>query len=302
MRKLVILIFLLSSSGMWAQHYSNTHFGMNLGLFFNFGTHQKSLGLSTRIYYTSYFFQINMGNTITLNKASYGNRLNFWENRLYAGAVLMAGKRESILDFEFDGLNHQTKYNLGLAYNYILYFDNIGTTQISGAFGIHIKNFSLRFENDVFGGQARDRFRTGHLVAIYKQNMVKYSVGLYIWTGETRGSTWNKTSGSKMPNGYRDLSALPFGRTSHGILYGGILFNLPHGNTSHLRLGIDSEHVRHAFQNRFTHDLVLLPKSIERNTPHYPRLDSSGMPVFEKDLVRKNRYFMQFGLNDNWGN
>lgn len=116
---------------------------------------------------------------------------------------------------------------------------------------------SLIHENDVFGGQAKDRFRTGHFLAHYRLNEhIKLTAGLNIWTGETRESKWNKSPGIKMPNGFRDLSPLPYGKTSHGLLYGGIHINLPmYGQVAQARIGVDSEHVRHSFQNRLMHDL-----------------------------------------------
>lgn len=295
--KLSLIICLLCTGWLHAQSFESSRFGGSIGLLVNIGSHERSVGISAKAYYQDYFYQFNLGTTFTRNTLSFGNRRKFWESRTYGGLVLLAGKRETVRDFELDGLNHQSNYNYGISYNYLIYSDNAGTSQLSGGWGLHLKAFSLRFENDVFGGQARDRFRTGHLIATYRLEQFKFSTGLYIWTGETRGSTWIKLAGEKMPGGYRSLEDLPYGRTSHGILYGGIQANIPGGNYVHLRAGLDSENIRHAFQNRFTHDLILLPKSVERNTPHYPRLDENGCPVFEKSKVRKDRFYLQFGMN-----
>ena len=73
---------------------------------------------------------------------------------------------------------------------------------------------------------------------------------------------------------------------------------MPYGNILQMKVGVDSERFRHAFQNRLTHDLIILPKKVTRNTPHYPRLDENGCPVFEKELVRKDKWYFQVGLND----
>lgn len=301
MKKIVFLFSFLYSVA-YGQSLTRSHVGASLGVVFNMGTHQRSVGIAAKAYYTDYFYQINLGSTFTFSGWNYGNRKNFVEARTYAGALLLAGKNNSPIDFELDGLNHQTAHNYGVGFNYLYYWDNAQTSQFSGGFGLHIKNVSLRFENDVFGGQAKDRFRTGHLVASYKTTDFKYTSGLYIWTGETAGSKWIRQTMDGCPSGYRNLEDLPYGKTSHGILYGGVLFNLPYGNTIHWRLGVDSENVRHAFQNRLTHDLILLPKKIKRNTPHYPRLDENGCATFDITKVRKDRLFMQFGLNDSWGN
>lgn len=298
----LFLLFWLLALKVNGQAYSNSNFGASTSLFFNFGTHQQSIGINLRGYYTDHFYQINLGQSITWNLKSFGSRQKFWETRSSAGLILMAGKPESVVDFELDGLNHQRKTNYGIGFNYLFYYDNVQTSQFSGGWGLYLKNTSIKFENDVFGGQARDRFRTGHLTINYKTDNFKYVAGLYLWTGETRNSIWQRIPMENCPSGFRLLEDTPFGKTSHGIAYGGIHMRLPYGNSAHLRLGVDSEGIRHAFQNRLVHDLLFLPKSIERNTPHYPMLDEHGCAVFDKKDARKPSLFMQFGLNDNWGN
>lgn len=272
--------------------------GLQTGVVLNIGTHELAVGIQLKGYIGFDYSQLNLGNTFLWKFYSLGNRRHFFENRASAGAVLMVGKNNSVVDFELDGLNHQTRKDFGIAFNYLIYSDNAGTSQLSGAWALHIKNVSVRLENDVFGGQARDRFRTGMLSVSYRSDWYKINAGLYIWTGETRGSFWDKSVTKGMPSGYRSLEDLPYGRTSHGIFYGGVQFLLPYGNIAHVRVGADSEHFRHFFQNRLMHDLIFLPEKIKRNTPHYPRLDEQGYPVFEKESVRKTIYYLQFGLND----
>lgn len=293
---LIIAVQLVAAQSL---RYNRPNAGLQTGLVLNLGTHEIAVGIQLKGFIGFDYAQLNLGNTFSWKFHSLGNRKRFYENRAYAGAVLMVGKNNSYVDFELDGLNHQTQKDVGVAFNYLIYTDNAGTSQFSGGFGLHIKNVSIRFENDVFGGQTRDRFRTGALYVSYRSDWYKLNAGLYIWTGETRGSFWDKSANSpKMPSGFRSLEDLPYGKTSHGIFYGGVQFLLPYGNIAHLRIGADSEHFRHAFQNRLMHDLLFLPEKIERNTPHYPRLDKNGCPVFDKQLVRKTKYYLQFGFND----
>lgn len=302
--KQLITVFVLLLAGaefVLAQslRFDRPNAGVQTGLVVNIGTHELAVGVQLKGYIGFDYAQLNLGNTFSWNVYSFGKRKRFYENRAYAGAVLMAGKNNSIVDFELSGLNHQTQKDIGVAFNYLVYTDNAGTSQLSGGFGLHLKNVSLYIENDVFGGQARDRFRTGIFSIAYRSGWYRLNAGIYIWTGETKGSFWNKSARSKtMPGGYRSLEHLPYGRTSHGILYGGVQFLLPYGNIAHLRVGADSEHFRHFFQNRLIHDLIFLPENVKRHTPHYPRLNEDGCPVFEKELVRKTRYYLQFGLND----
>lgn len=284
------------------QSFSNQRLGASVGLLINVGTHVNSIGLSVNTYYKDYFYQVNAGSSFTFNLTSYGGRKKFWESRNSLGLILLAGKKQVMPDFQLNGLLHNTSYNYGLGYNYIWYFDNAQTSQLSGGWAAHIKSFSVLFENDVFGGQAKDRFRTGHLAFTYRDNDFKFATGLYLWTGETANSIWDKTPLENCPSGFRILEDLPYGKTSHGILYGGLTYNVGYGQFAHFKTGIDSEKIRHAFQNRLIHDLLFLPKSVERNTPHYPRLDKEGCPVFEDSLVRKSKFYLQFGANENWSN
>ena len=301
MKKIFLLLFLIPFSS-FEQTFKAEKVGISIGILFNVGTQVKNVGISFNSYYHDYFYQINAGSTFTFNLTSYGKRKNFWESRNSLGVILLGGKKEMTPDFQLNGLLHNSSYNYGLGYNYIWYFDNSKTSQLSGGWAVHLKSFSLLLENDIFGGQGKDRFRTGHLTMNYRLKDFKLTTGLNIWTGETANSIWNKEAFDKCPSGYRELESLPYGKTSHGILYGGISYNLGYGQYTTMRIGVDSEKIRHAFQNRLMHDLIFLPKKIERKTPHYPRLDDFGCPVFEDSLVRKSKFYFQLGVNENWSN
>ncbi len=301
--RLVILCFLpLSVVG---QNYFREHFGATAGIAINLGSHVNAVGLNLKTYYTDYFFQINATSTIYFNGSSYGGRKRFVESRNAVGAVLLGGKKDMTPDFQLDGLNHQTNYNLGIGYNYVWYVDNAGTSQNSGGFGFHIKNVSIYHENDVFGGRAKDRFRTGHFYISYREKYFKLGMGFSLWTGETSGAKWEKIHLDKAPNGFKILEGLPYGKTSHGNFYGSFIYDLPYGQDIHLKVGVDSENTRHFVQNRLIHDMLLIPgynKISKRVTPHYPRLDESGCPVFNRKDTRKARPYLQFGMNENWSN
>jgi hypothetical protein len=287
---------------LYSQSYIKDHTGMNAGVVLNFGSHINAIGLNLNAYYTDYFFQLNAGSTIYFYDKAYGGRKKFWEIRNSLGLVLLAGKRNTVRDFQFDGLNHQTSYDYGLAYNYLWYFDNVGTSQRSGGFGIHIKNISLYHENDVFAGSAEDRFRTGHFLISYKMENFKLGIGLAIWTGETIDGVKVNHVGPKMRKGYKSLEDRPYGKTSHGNAYASMITNLPYQQNAHLRIGMDNEHIRHSIQNRLIHDMLLLPAKMGRTSYHYPRLDKDGCPTFEKETVRPTKFYTQFGMNENWSN
>lgn len=301
--KFRLLIFLLFFGKLgFSQFHSDPKLGFQVGAVLNFGTNVNALGLTGSVYYADFFYQWNVSSQLKYNFTSYGKRKMFWENRNAFGLVLLGGKKDQTPDFQLDGLNHQTNFSNGIAFNYLWYFDGAGTSQRSGAWGLHINYFSLLFENDVFAGQGRDKFRTGILQASYRYQDWKFFSNLYLWTGETRGSFWNKTPLPKCPSGFRCLDSLPYGKTSHGIWSFGASRNLIYNQVATVKIGFDSEQVRHHAQNRFAHDLILFPKKMERNTPHYPRLDENGMPVFERSQVRKARYYFQASLNEVWSN
>ena len=145
---LIVLIILFSSATGWAQslRYNKPNAGVQAGLVLDIGSHEFAVGLQLKGFIGFDYAQLNLGNTFYWKFYSLGNRKMFFENRAYVGGVLMVGKKGSVVDFELDGLNHQTTRNFGIAFNYLIYTDNAGTSQLSGAFGMHIKNFSIRFE------------------------------------------------------------------------------------------------------------------------------------------------------------
>ena len=301
MKYIVLLILSIPIFGT-SQSYFQKHFGGSIGIAMNLGSHQSSFGLTLNAYWTDYFVQINANTTANYHFYNLGERTKYWEMRNAVGLILLAGKKERTFDFQLDGLNHQTNYNYGIGFNYISYKDQVGTSQLSGGFVAHIKQLSIYHENDVFGGQARDRFRTGQFHFSYQYQDYKFGLGLKMWTGETRNGRFVDVSTNKIRGGYKILEALPYGKTSHGILYGSFSYNLPYKQDVFLKIGIDSELIRHGFQNRLIHDLIFLPKNVKHHSSHYPMLDKKGKTVFNKKEIRPSKYYFQFGLMEGWYN
>ncbi len=297
---MILIVSCWNSQLLLGQFKSNPSIGFQIGAVAQFGSHINALGISGNIYYSDFFYQFNVSSQLKYNFTNLGNRTHFWENRNGLGLILLAGKKNLSPDFQFDALNHQTKFSNGLGYNYLWYFDQAGTSQRSGGWGLHLRYFSLLFENDVFGGQQKDRFRTGTMQLNYRFQDWKFFTNLNLWTGETANSHWDKNPLPKCPSGFRSLENLPYGKTSHGVFAFGFYHNFLEKQNASFKIGIDSEHIRHATQNRFAHDLLILPKNLERNTPHYPRLNEEGIPVFEKSEVRKSKIFFQSGVNEIW--
>lgn len=296
-----LLVFVLLPILSYGQDYVSQHFGGTIGVSVNFGSHINSLGLTFNGYWTDYFIQINAKSSLHFHLTNLGDRKNFFESRTAIGAVLLAGKKDrDTIDFQLDAINHQTKYNLGLGYNYILYHDNKKTSQRSGGFAVHVKSFTAYHENDIFAGQGRDRFRTGQFHFAYHHQDYKLGIGVKMWTGETRGGKHVDIVNDKIRGGYKTLDHLNYGKTSHGILYGSLSYKLPYRQDAFVKIGMESEEIRHLIQNRLIHDLIFLPKSVKHHSSHYPRLDEFGCPVFEKNHAKKNRLYFQLGTSDAW--
>lgn len=302
MKNFLLSCLFFLSFGSFGQNWNQFSAGTMLGLTATIGTHSTRVGLTISGHFNYSFVQLNVSNFANFNLFGYGKRTKYLESRTAIGIVLLGGKRNNTPNFQYDALFHNTMYAYGLGYNYLWYHDNAKTTQRSGGWALHIKSFSLLLENDVFGGQGKDRFRTGHLSLTYRHQWTKFTVGLNIWTGETANSYWQKIPMTKCPSGFRLLEDLPYGTKSHGILYLGVTQKMPYFSNVYGRIGIDSERVRHAFQNRLMHDLIFLPKCFPRNTPHYPMLDQEGCPTFEKSKVRKSKLYLQGGVRDVWSN
>lgn len=298
MNRFLFLFFFCPSVLAFGQNRWKPDAGIKATLLVAFGSHQNSLGLKLDSYVGNDFVQLNAGVTTRYFLTNLGNRNNFGELRLSAGGVLMFGKGRGPINMDWDGPLHQSKSEYSIGYAHYWYLDRLGTSQRSGAWNLGIQRIDILMENDVFGGEAKDRFRTGGLIVSYRDSLYKASIGLTIWTGETAETIWDKNPWPGAPNGYRDLTSGPFGKLNHGILYGELKHRFVGGQTAGARLGWDSEQIRHVFQNKLSHDLVLFPKKMVRNTPHYPRLDEAGNNVFTRKEARKPRFYFQTFLND----
>ncbi len=281
-----------------AQNWYSLDFGVNASLFVSLGSHQTSIGGKLNTFLGIQNMQLNSGITTRYFVKNIGSRCHFWEHRIGFGAVVRWGERKNPVNYNFDVALHNSAHKYSLGYGYLWYFDPVGTKQRSGTWNLGIERIDLQFENDVFGGQAKDRFRTGGLSVSYRDSIQQIAIKLILWTGETAKSVWSRTPQLKQPSGFRDLSSLPYGYLNHGILcieYSCVVsFNQTVGG----RIGWDSEYTRHVFQNRISHDLIFLPKKIERNTPHYPMFDEFGNNVWTRKAARKPKFYGKLFIGD----
>ncbi|MEX2484519.1 MAG: polymorphic toxin type 23 domain-containing protein [Brumimicrobium sp.] len=293
----ISILFLVQFITIKAQTLQEDDWGLQIGISANFGTHINQLGLKIQGYFRYEFVQINGGNLFLFNASNLADRKNYFETRINLGSVLLAGRRNSVPTFIFDGLNHQSDYEYGLGYNYLWYLDDAKSSQVSGGFGFHVRQFSLLVENDIFSGNGRDRFRTSYTQLNYHNELINITLNTQLWTGETWGTKLQEDHKEKHPVGYKDLRNTIYGKKSHGILSVGADYNLYYGNSVSVLIGIDDERIRNGLQNRFMHNKPFLPKKWRTQNVHYPMLDYRGLPTHSKEDTKMSKLFLQFGQN-----
>lgn len=279
-----------------------THrFGFHTSIILQVGTPINRIGVGISGYWLTPFSQLNIGNQSTLYFSGYGPRQSYFENRSHIALIGLVGKREMRSTTYFGELHHHSSKNAAFGYSYLVYWDTRGTAQTSGAFGMQFHQYSFAFENDAFGFQGRDRFRTGRLTAAYLDSTFQIQLQSIIWTGESRGGQRQHDTHYPGKFGYKDLSNTYLGKYSHGVLTLGVKHILPFNQLAGVEIGIDHERIRHFFQNRLVHDFQFSKKNPSRMNPHYPMLQQDGSPYLFKDeqCIRKGKPVIQLGLYPN---
>lgn len=287
------IVFLLVF-GIHCVGFSQTIF-LGLRLSASIGSHQHYYGIGAHAGLEYRSFLLTLGSDVSYRLKDLGQRNRFLESRSYLGASMVTGKYTSVRDLELGALNNYFSRENSLGYAYIIYMDKAGTSQLSGAFRCEIKRHSLMLENDFFAGQGKDRFRTATLLYRYRELLWSGHLGVRLWTGEASGLQVKEMERLGRKQRYKDLSSNPFGKTSHGILYGGVQYALG-SQTLGVELGIDAEQVRNALQNQVAHAAVWHKRQASKAVA-YPMLDKLGNPTFDKTQVRSNRAYFQLSIS-----
>jgi RHS repeat-associated protein len=170
------------------------------------------------------------------------------------------------------------KNNVSLYSTYFAATD--GSSQRTGGIGMNFGKFNMRYENDgapiyqLFGpafNDGKDRLRTNAVQIGWGD----WNLRLLMMTGPGSGphdaERINKSDLSKYPNGYYE------GGGVDGIRFGAL--SIGYGN---FRVGVNSEGIRHVFQNRFAHDAFF------NRQAGYKVLDNNWYPYYY--LGTTNRY------------
>ena len=294
-------VFLFGTFFAQAQIHVSGTFGVLVG----FGKPTNRIGINANIQFYNTRFQASVATKIYYNISNYGPPLSYWEIQPQCAIQVAWGKENTTENpFYYTKLQRRGRqYALGYAFQY--YWNRVGTKQGTGTVILQLNKVSIQVENDVFGNfRGRDRFRTGALSVSYQQADFLVELKSVLWTGETRGAglvTCRAPNSYPCRWGFKDISKLPFGKYSHGVLAAQVHYALPYRQSAQLGVGIDSEHIRHFIQNKLIHDMYFLPpKWVQTKNLHYPMLDENGMPyLYQVDqIIRKDKFYLHLGINE----
>jgi hypothetical protein len=263
---------------------------------FSVGSHEQRFGIGLHAAFQFSKGMLSLGNDGSFYLSSWGGRTKMWESRAYFGAAWYANNLKGMGDFELGTLKNPFSRASSLGYAYLWYWDNAATQQTSGAFRGEHQGHSVYFENDFLAGQGKDRFRTATFRYRYRGDFWSVHSGFFLWTGETSGVQVLAEVVKGKTTYFKDLSNGAYGKTSHGIIHGGIRYGLK-GQNLGVDVGMDSERVRNTFQNQWAHHSLWHSKN-PAMAVKYPMLDRYGQPTWDSDKVRKPSPYFRLSISE----
>jgi hypothetical protein len=267
-----------------------------------FGTHFQRLGLNLHIYITSHSFQSNSEIRAYFSFKNLGPKFIYPELVLSQGIVYAYGHDRDFLNPFINSISNQTIYSNSIAYSYNAYFNKRKTTQQTGSIAIGYNNISIITENDILARPMLDRFRTAAFLVQYQyEDKFQAAVNCTMWTGQMGKRT--AVDNDKIASGcYMDSTGGVYANTSHGLLSAQVKYYPGSSQNVQVNCGVDAEQVRNAVQNKFIHDMPLIPKKWHKTKNcHIPMLDEKGNPyLYEKDQkIRKAKLYLNAFTNAN---
>lgn len=292
-----------------ATHYSTAqellvqkpNLGFNVGANFAVGTHFQRIGFTLNFYWTQGRFQTNSELRAYLNKRNLGPGSAYPELVVAQGLVVGYGGKADFGNPFLSSVGNQTGYLHSVAYSYNLWFNTVKTSQQTGVVAFQVGALSLLAENDILAHNYFDRFRTGAFLLQYQhRDVFQAGVSSVLWTGEMGRKT-------QAPPGfntrcYMDTTGGRYTGFSHGLLSMQFKYHLGLGQNVQANLGVDAEQVRNVVQNKFIHDLPLLPaKWVKPVNCHIPMLDTKGQQYLfsPQQQVRPARVYWNVFSNAN---
>lgn len=321
MKQTLLILCLYSICGTTtinAQNHAIPSIGGQIGMLFSIGTHTQRLGIMTRFYWQYDFVQLNVQSSLWYNFKSLGSELKGWEANIQLGAAGSWGpKRDSLPEINpfLNPVSNQSARPNSAAYSYIFYFDQMGTSQRSGVFGLQVHDFRFYFENDFLAFQGLDKYRSGAFGLFYRWNDWQFSLKQTSFTGDpyAKFCPWIEDEVFPSRSGFIDMTSAPLGNKSVGILALQAERRLPIGTYINpnirmpldqyvgIEMGIDAEQIRNFFQNKLIHDSKILPINWgEVKNPHIPMVCTDGCPYtfHSGQQIRKPKFYFQTWMNN----
>ena len=296
-RILFTLIAIIYCNKTTAQQYQEGKIGINIGIVLALGTHIDRFGVVVNSYYKANHFQINPELRLYFNAKSLGPNKPSIESVLSLGVVYGYGKRDTSLNEFYNPTSNQTRYNNSFGYAYRFYLNNIETNQRTGTIAIQVGNFNFISENDLFSGTPKlDRFKTAAIMLQYQKGNCQIGINTTLFTGQMG----ERITDENYPfvGIYENTVGGKYTEFSHGLLSAQFNYVGDYYQTYQANIGVDSERVRHAIQNRFAHD-ILIGHGINA---HVPMLDDKGGQYLFKEgqKVKPMRFYMNVFSNSSF--
>jgi len=251
--------------------------GVNIGANLALGTHFQRLGIVVNAYYVNDHVQANAETRFYFNLKNLGPDMVYNEAVTSLGLVAGFGQKNNFNNPFINSISNQTKYKYSVGYSYNAYWNKIKTSQRTGIIALQFDKISVITENDLLAPPSLDRFRTAAFLIQYQHDSsFQAAVTGTIWTGKM-GFKTPSTDPHFYFGCYMDTVGSVYPNYSHGLLSAQMKYNVGYSQNIQANVGMDSERIRNAVQNKIIHDMRFLPKKwIKNQNCHIPMLDDKG--------------------------
>jgi hypothetical protein len=265
--KCSIILIIGFYSTMLSQLQLEKHYGFNVGFVSAIGTHFQRFGIVFQGYGAYNFAQINASFRVYDNFRNLGPRGEHTEFNAALGFCIGYGTKTTEKNVFMSSISNQTGYKNSVAYSYNIWRNKVKTSQVTGIIAFQFNHFSIISENDILAKPILDRFRTGAMLLQYQTKDFQYAINATMWTGQLGNAV--KNDSLFRGHGYINTEGGLYQNLSHGLLSAQVKWANEYGQYLQANVGMDSEKIRNALQNKALHDV--LPKNY-----HMPMIDTAG--------------------------
>jgi Bacterial toxin 23 len=311
LKTFLLLLFVILTNSYRSQdilhsaiNSDGSHFGISVGGNLAIGSHFQRLGINFNFFYANKFFQANSEVRAYFNIKNLGPKITYPELVISQGVLFAYGAKTNTYNPFLNSVSNQTGYENSVAYSFNLYLNprkQIKTTQQTGIIALQFNTISVITENDLLAKPLLDRFRTGAFLIQYQYlNVFQAAINCTMWTGRMGNTCRGDTSYPAV--GYIDTTGGVYTKYSHGLLSAQVKYHLGVSQILQANVGVDSEKIRNAVQNKFIHDVCWLPKNwFKRYNCHIPMLDDKGNQYLYKanQKIKKPKLYWNVYANPN---